>query len=203
MIARKQPTAEGPRQMLADATGHPVAAECQARSTVNGKPSCGGSRTAPVPLVFLARLHSHGSEAGSPTRPPVARLAAPHHPPNGRARSGLAFSHFNRGAYQAFLDLADQVRRRLTAMAATVRSGCRPSYNPSWFPGCLLWSRKRPRPWFFWRKLYANRLRLGSPQTSTPRFATSTPIDPDQANRAQPHFLRSTACCPSGLWHSM
>jgi uncharacterized membrane protein YccC len=34
------------------------------------------------------------------------------------ARSELAFSHFNRGAYQAFLDLADQVRRRLTAMAA-------------------------------------------------------------------------------------
>ena len=33
------------------------------------------------------------------------------------ARSELAFSRFNQGAYQAFVDLADQVRRRLTAMA--------------------------------------------------------------------------------------
>jgi uncharacterized membrane protein YccC len=33
------------------------------------------------------------------------------------ARSELAFSRFNPGAYQAFVDLADQVRRRLTAMA--------------------------------------------------------------------------------------
>ena len=32
-------------------------------------------------------------------------------------RSELAFSRFNQGAYQAFVDLADQVRRRLTAMA--------------------------------------------------------------------------------------
>jgi uncharacterized membrane protein YccC len=33
------------------------------------------------------------------------------------ARSELAFSRFNQGAYQAFVDIADQVRRRLTAMA--------------------------------------------------------------------------------------
>jgi len=33
------------------------------------------------------------------------------------ARSELTFSRFNRGAYQAFVDLTDQVRRRLTAMA--------------------------------------------------------------------------------------
>jgi len=33
------------------------------------------------------------------------------------ARSELAFSRFNEGAYQAFVDEADQVRRRLTAMA--------------------------------------------------------------------------------------
>jgi uncharacterized membrane protein YccC len=33
------------------------------------------------------------------------------------ARSELAFSRFNQGAYQALVDLADQVRRRLTAMA--------------------------------------------------------------------------------------
>ena len=33
------------------------------------------------------------------------------------ARSELAFSRFNQGPYQAFVDLADQVRRRLTAMA--------------------------------------------------------------------------------------
>ena len=33
------------------------------------------------------------------------------------ARSELAFSRFNQGAYQAFVDLTDQVRRRLTAMA--------------------------------------------------------------------------------------
>jgi hypothetical protein len=29
----------------------------------------------------------------------------------------LAFSRFNQGAYQAFVEIADQVRRRLTAMA--------------------------------------------------------------------------------------
>ena len=33
------------------------------------------------------------------------------------ARSELAFSRFNQGAYQAFVDQTDQVRRRLTAMA--------------------------------------------------------------------------------------
>ncbi len=33
------------------------------------------------------------------------------------AKSELAFSHFNQGAYQKFVDIADQVRRRLTAMA--------------------------------------------------------------------------------------
>jgi uncharacterized membrane protein YccC len=33
------------------------------------------------------------------------------------ARNELAFSRFNQGAYQAFVDEADQVRRRLTAMA--------------------------------------------------------------------------------------
>ena len=33
------------------------------------------------------------------------------------AKSELAFSRFNEGAYQAFVDQADQVRRRLTAMA--------------------------------------------------------------------------------------
>jgi uncharacterized membrane protein YccC len=33
------------------------------------------------------------------------------------ARSELAFSRFNQGAYQAVVDLEDQVRRRLTAMA--------------------------------------------------------------------------------------
>lgn len=33
------------------------------------------------------------------------------------ARSELAFSRFNEGAFQAFVDQADQVRRRLTAMA--------------------------------------------------------------------------------------
>lgn len=33
------------------------------------------------------------------------------------ARSELSFSRFDAGAYQAFVDLTDQVRRRLTAMA--------------------------------------------------------------------------------------
>jgi uncharacterized membrane protein YccC len=33
------------------------------------------------------------------------------------AKSELAFSRFNEGAYQAFVDQADQVRRRLTSMA--------------------------------------------------------------------------------------
>jgi len=33
------------------------------------------------------------------------------------ARSELSFSRFNRDAYEAFIDLSDQIRRRLTAMA--------------------------------------------------------------------------------------
>jgi uncharacterized membrane protein YccC len=33
------------------------------------------------------------------------------------ARSELSFSRFNQGEYQAFVDMADQVRRRLTSMA--------------------------------------------------------------------------------------
>jgi hypothetical protein len=33
------------------------------------------------------------------------------------ARSELSFSRFNQGEYQSFVDMADQVRRRLTAMA--------------------------------------------------------------------------------------
>ena len=42
------------------------------------------------------------------------------------ARSELSFSRFNQGEYQAFVDMADQVRRRLTAMAedSTRRRAC-------------------------------------------------------------------------------
>jgi uncharacterized membrane protein YccC len=51
------------------------------------------------------------------------------------ARSELAFSRFNEGAYQSFVDSADQLRRRLTAMAedrslyihARVETGLLPS----------------------------------------------------------------------------
>jgi uncharacterized membrane protein YccC len=49
------------------------------------------------------------------------------------ARSELAFSRFNQGAYQAFVDLADQVRRRLTAMAedSSLYAHAQPSLVPS------------------------------------------------------------------------
>jgi uncharacterized membrane protein YccC len=51
------------------------------------------------------------------------------------ARSELAFSRFNPGAYQAFVDTADQVRRRLTAMAEDsslyVRVQLQPELVPS------------------------------------------------------------------------
>lgn len=51
------------------------------------------------------------------------------------ARSELAFSRFNQGAYQAFVDMADQVRRRLTAMAEDsslyVRVQLQPDLVPS------------------------------------------------------------------------
>lgn len=51
------------------------------------------------------------------------------------AKSELAFSRFNQGAYQAFVDLADQVRRRLTAMAEDsslyVRVQLQPDLVPS------------------------------------------------------------------------
>jgi uncharacterized membrane protein YccC len=51
------------------------------------------------------------------------------------ARSELRFSHFNEGAFQAFVDQADQVRRRLTAIAEDcslyVHAGLRPELLPS------------------------------------------------------------------------
>jgi uncharacterized membrane protein YccC len=51
------------------------------------------------------------------------------------ARSELSFSRFNQGEYQAFVDEADQVRRRLTAMAEDstlyVQAQLRPEMVPS------------------------------------------------------------------------
>lgn len=49
------------------------------------------------------------------------------------ARSELAFSRFNPGTYQAFVDLADQVRRRLTAMAEdrSLYAHAKPNLVPS------------------------------------------------------------------------
>jgi uncharacterized membrane protein YccC len=51
------------------------------------------------------------------------------------ARSELAFSRFNQGAWQAFVNTADQVRRRLTAMAEDsslfVNAGVEPALVPS------------------------------------------------------------------------
>jgi len=51
------------------------------------------------------------------------------------ARSELAFSRFNQGAWQAFVNTADQVRRRLTAMAEDsslfVHAGVEPGLVPS------------------------------------------------------------------------
>ncbi len=51
------------------------------------------------------------------------------------ARSELAFSRFNEGAFQSFVDEADQVRRRLTAMAEDsslyVRAQLQPDLIPS------------------------------------------------------------------------
>jgi uncharacterized membrane protein YccC len=49
------------------------------------------------------------------------------------ARGELAFSRFNQGAYQAFVDLADQVRRRLTAMAedSSLYAHAQPNLVPS------------------------------------------------------------------------
>jgi uncharacterized membrane protein YccC len=51
------------------------------------------------------------------------------------AKSELAFSRFNQGAFQSFVDQADQVRRRLTAMAEDsslyVRAQLQPGLVPS------------------------------------------------------------------------
>lgn len=51
------------------------------------------------------------------------------------AKSELAFSRFNQGAFQSFVDEADQVRRRLTAMAEDsslyVRAQLQPDLMPS------------------------------------------------------------------------
>ena len=49
------------------------------------------------------------------------------------ARAELAFSRFNQGAYQAFVDSADRVRRRLTAMAedSSLYANAQPNLVPS------------------------------------------------------------------------
>jgi len=50
------------------------------------------------------------------------------------ARSELAFSRFNQGAYQASVDLADQVRRRLTAMAEDLPHYAHVQLHPALVP---------------------------------------------------------------------
>jgi hypothetical protein len=55
--------------------------------------------------------------AGSPTRRQLHDLRRGITQQMDEARNELAFSRFNQGAYQAFVDQTDQVRRRLAAMA--------------------------------------------------------------------------------------
>jgi uncharacterized membrane protein YccC len=50
------------------------------------------------------------------------------------ARSELTFSRFNPGAYQAFVDLMDQIRRRLTAMAEDSRLYTHAEVHPELMP---------------------------------------------------------------------
>ena len=58
------------------------------------------------------------------------------------ARSELSFSRFNQGEWQSFVDLADQVRRRLTAMAEDsslyVHARVQPRLVPS-LPTAAIW----------------------------------------------------------------
>lgn len=50
------------------------------------------------------------------------------------AKSELAFSRFNQGAYQAFVDIADQVRRRLTSMAEDISLCVHAEIQPALMP---------------------------------------------------------------------
>ena len=50
------------------------------------------------------------------------------------ARSELSFSRFNQGAYQAFVDLADHLRRRLTAMAEDISPYVHAQLEPGLVP---------------------------------------------------------------------
>ena len=62
------------------------------------------------------------------------------------ARSELAFSRFKQGAWQGFVNSADQIRRRLTAMAEDSSLFVHASVEPGLVPSLPALARKSAYP---------------------------------------------------------
>jgi len=94
------------------------------------------------------------------------------------AKSELAFSRFNQGAYQAFVDLADQVRRRLTAMAEDSSLYVRVQIQPDLVPSLPTLTQRTAQNFAF----LADTVRHpGKPLNSTELDAAIRNLDADLA----------------------
>jgi uncharacterized membrane protein YccC len=114
------------------------------------------------------------------------------------ARSELAFSRFNQGAYQAFVDLADQVRRRLTAMAedSSLYAHAQPNLVPS-LPALVEKTAQT-----FARLAEAVR-NPGAVVNSADIDAAIRALDADLAKLREQRVTNPftlDACCPFGRW---
>lgn len=119
------------------------------------------------------------------------------------ARSELTFSRFDPAPYQHFVQAADQLRRRLTAMAEDSSLFVHAQVEPGLLPSLpalagttshtfltLAEAIRKKDPRRIWRR-------------SKLRFSLSTSTWPNSASSAPPRHSRSTACCPSGRWFSI
>jgi gas vesicle protein len=115
------------------------------------------------------------------------------------ARSELAFARFNAGAFQAVIDHADQVRRRLTAMAEDsslyVHAQVQPELLPS-LPALATCSARA-----FSDLADAIRTRRKEMRSAGDLERAGSDLDADLARlreRRTTILLRLIACCPSG-----
>jgi uncharacterized membrane protein YccC len=94
------------------------------------------------------------------------------------ARSELAFSRFNQGAYQAFVDLADQVRRRLTAMAEDISLYAHVQLQPQLVPSLPALAEKAAQSFASLAEAVRN---TGQPLSSAQLDAAILELDADLA----------------------
>jgi len=118
------------------------------------------------------------------------------------ARNELTFSRFNPGAYQAFVDLTDQVRRRLTAMAEDSNLYVLAQVQPDLVPSLPALAKRTTRNFSPWPKLSAPQADSWTHSAWILRCTTWTLTSPGCARSVPPAHLRSIACCRSGPSYS-